>query len=135
VKYFDSLVRRQDPKVRINPPGFLVVAVREDLAAPAKPPVVVVSTAPMTPPSHRRLIVTEPPSERKRIDAYWASLNDDQRQTIERAAFQSAKPFLLEAFQRAKKQRNENLVSVYRQSILDAYITGTRENSVDSREV
>ena len=122
VEFFDGLVKSRDARVSTNPPGFLVVAIRDDIAASKKSGTAIGArpSAPTTPRQNR--VNVELSNERKKFDAYWASLNDMQRKSLEAAAFESATPFLRDAFERAQKRNDDALVAVYRQAIVDCLI-------------
>lgn len=124
VALFDRLLKNCDPSISKNPPGFLVTSIREDIAnqrivhvgAAVSPTAIVPSR------SHARAVAKSPPDRRPEIDAYWTTLDDEQRQTIEAAAFRSAKPLVAEGYERAAANGENHLQDIYRRTILDQFL-------------
>jgi hypothetical protein len=132
VTLFDRLVGSHDPSISKNPPGFLVTAIREDIVSqrirragsatslPA-PSVLIIDRS--------KAAVKSPPDRRPEIDAYWLTLDDDQRHEVEAAAFRSAKPLVAAGYERAVANGEGHLQGIYRRSILDQYLV---EHLIDS---
>jgi hypothetical protein len=125
VALHDRWLKARDARLSRNPPGFLVTAIRDDIASPDIPP--------LTPVLPKKMRLTPPPTHsdakdplevarRSRIDAYWQSLTDQEREATELAALQMAKPIVLAGYHRAKAEGDGQRFQVYQQTILDNYI-------------
>jgi Replication initiator protein A len=128
VQFFDKLKGQNDSRVSKNPPGFLVTAIREDIAGkqpPARPSTPIVENSQARHKQQPELVADAYAGRRVQIDAYWNSLDDSERKNAETAAFKSATRFLLEGFERANAIGQPEMVKVYRQAILDQYLVDT----------
>lgn len=121
LRFFDWLRKKNDPRIRKNPAGFLYRSISEDFSLPedylretAKASVI---------PIRKQVLpeVSPLPSDRKAIDDFWASLPADEQERTERQLVTTAPKFLREQYVAGQKERGV-LFQTVRQAMIDQYV-------------
>lgn len=122
LKYFDWLVQRRDPKISINPPGFLVSSIKWGYAPPKGFPVrdrskcrePMVERKEITVKSSRD--IAESNAKRLAIEEFWQSVPELERQRLEADAIAAGTKLARGVIERGGPFANST-----RQLLLDAY--------------
>jgi hypothetical protein len=103
VEVFDWLAERQDPRVRVNPAGYLVDSVRKDYAPPKGFESPAQRASRLEAEREARICASKAQrqkfdeeatalAERDAIDDYWQSLTRDQQERLDADALAAADP-------------------------------------------
>jgi hypothetical protein len=139
LEVFDWLVARRDPRVSRNPPGFLVSAIKSNYSMPRD-----FSSWREEARRHqqgrehrRRLrarreekLASQQAMEREqgqRLEEFWRSLSEAQRQQIEQQALIQAPPF-----QRKLIARGGTSGRAAKQSVIDAFVSGVLQTKPET---